>query len=219
MANSDWYPVGGSGGIPSDVLSSEVIGERGVKVDQNPRLILKGNNFDRLGVQSLDYRDDTISRGFAQYLDYEQLSIDVGAKTYVEVTTPVGFYIALIDREVLTDKERLFYKVYTDYSAVTTGTQLNIGNLRSNSAFPSGTTAFECSAPTTINQDSLISNVPVFGSTTSGNRSSGGISGDSLFRLIAPNTKLLFEWENQSNQSIYCKTMLAWLELPESVII
>lgn len=180
---------------------------------------ITGNTLNRVASQSLDYRDDVISRGFAQYLDYEQLSIGVGAKTYVEVTTPAGFYIAIIDREILTDKERLFYKVYTDYSAVTPATQLSIGNLRSNSAFPSGATAFECSAPTTINQDSLISNVPVFGSTTSGNRASGGISGDSLFRLIAPNTKLLFEWENQSSQAIYCKTMLAWLELPESVII
>lgn len=183
------------------------------------KAIIEGNNLNRLATQSLDYRDDIIAQGLAFYVDYEQLSIASGAKTYAQVTTPSDKYVALIDRELITDQERLFYKVYTSYDPVTLGVSIPIGNLRSDSAFTTGTTVNVCSTPASIDTSSIISNVPVFGAVGAGNRASGGISADALFRLVAPNTTVLYEWENQSNDPIYCKTMLAWFELPESAIM
>ena len=35
----------------------------------------------------------------------------------------------------------------------------------------------------------------------------------------APNSRLLFEWENKSADPIYVSTMLAWLEIPADTII
>lgn len=180
---------------------------------------IQGNNLNRLTVQNLNYRDDVVAQGITFYIDYEQLSIASSAKTYATVTTPVDKYVALIDREVLTDKERLFFKSYTGFTGGATGASIPIGNLRTNSPFSTAVIANELSTPTTIDQSTIISNVPVFGVVGSGNRSSGGISSDALFRLIAPNTTLLFEWDNQSSTATYCKTMLAWFELPESAII
>ena len=204
---------------PSDLLNSAVEGERRVKIEIDQRLVAQGNNLDRLYVQNLNYRDDVVAQGITFYIDYAQTSIASGTKTYATITTPSDKYVALIDREVLTDKERLFFKSYSSYTGGTIGAAIPIGNLRTDSPFSTGVTANVLSTPTTIDQTSLISNVPVFGALGNGNRASGGISADALFRLIAPNTTLLFEWENLSADAIYCKTMLAWFELPESAII
>lgn len=180
---------------------------------------LQGNNLNRFAVQNLDYRDDVVAQGVAFYIDYEQVAIASAAKTYATVTTPIDRYVALIDREVVTDQERLFFKSYSSFTGGTTGASIPVGNLRTNSPFATGVIASEITTPTTIDLNSIISNVPVFGEVGAGNRASGGISADALFRLIAPNTTLLFEWDNQSASDIYCKTMLAWFELPESAII
>lgn len=204
---------------PSDLLSSAVEGERRVKTEINPRLIAQGNNLDRLYVQNLDYRDDIIARGLGFFVDYHQTAVPANSKTYAQLTTPSDFYMAIIDREIITDKERAFYRVYGDYSAVTETTPIQISNLRTNSPFTTGATAFKCTTPTTINQASIISNVPIFGAPGSGNRSSGGINASGLFRLIEPDTTILFEWENATNSAMYIETQIAWFELPESAII
>lgn len=206
-------------GLPVDMFSSGAVGERRLKTELNDRMTLTGNNLDRLAVQNLDYRDDTVARGLAFYVDYEQAAIASGAKTYAVITTPSDKYVALIDREVLTDQERLFYRVFGSFTGGTLGATIPVKNLRTDSPFTSDVIANVSTAPATIDQTSIISTVPVFGSVGAGNRASGGIGADALFRLFAPNSTVLFEWENNSADPIYCKTMLAWFELPESAIL
>lgn len=214
--DNKWHPVGG---IPSDALDSEVIGERRIKVGLSDRIISQGNNLDRLLVQNLDYRDDVIAQGAGFFVDYHQTAIPANSKTYVQVQAPSDRYMAIIDREFITDKDRAFYRAFTSYSAVTETTEIPIQNLRTNSPLSSTTTVFQCTAPTTIDQTSIISNVPIFGTVGSGNRSSGGISASGLFRLIEPGLSILFEWENATNSTMYFETQIAWFELPESAII
>ncbi len=185
----------------------------------NSKLTAKGNNLDRLYVQNLNYRDDIVAQGGAFYIDYHQTAIAAATKTYVQVHTPIDRYVALIDRELVTDKERAFYRVFTTYGSVTEGASIPVKSLRSNSPFTSGLTAFECTAPATIDQTSIVSNVAIFGSVGAGNRASGGINARGLFRLFQPNTTLLFEYENASVDPVYFSSMFAWFELPESAIL
>lgn len=183
------------------------------------KLVSKGNNLDRLYTQNLNYRDDVISQGLAFYIDYHQSALTNGTKSYAQVTTPSDKYVILVDRELTTDKERLFFRTYETYSAVTESTDITVKNLRLDSPFSTGTTIKVCTTPTTITQSSILTNLPIFGAVGNGNRSSGGIKANELFRVYPPNTKLLLEWENASADPVYVATMMAWFEIPESAII
>lgn len=183
------------------------------------RLISEGNTQDRLLTQSLNYRDDIISQGFTGYIDYHQSSIAEATKTYAQMTVPSDKYVVLIDREITTDKERSFFRSYTTYDTVTESTVIPVKNLRLSAPYAAETTVKVCTTPATIDQSSIVTNIPIFGTLGNGNRASGGINANALFRLFPPSAKILFEWENASASAIYMATMMAWFELPESAII
>lgn len=184
----------------------------------NSRLLAKGNSLDRLLTASLDYRDDAISRGLAHYIEYEQLSIPAAGKTYAEFTCPADKYIAIFYREVATNQEKLFYRVFSSYSTPTVGAAIPIKALRTDNPFPTSSTVNIVTGTTPV-QSSRVTNVPVFGVIDVGNRVSGDTESDSLFRLLAPGQKFLIEWENNSAAATYCQTTLTWLEIPASAVL
>lgn len=207
-------------GIPVDVITDEPVGDRGLKVKQDDRLLLKGNNFDRFAVQNLDYRDDTIARGMGYYVDYTQTALAANSKTYGIVTTPSDKYLALINRELVTDKERAFYRVYPTFGSVTTGNAITIRNLRTDSTINTGTTIFECTVAVEPDPADSSFNVPIFGAGGGGPVSaSGGIQAGGAFRLIQPNSQILIEWENATSETMYFHTVLEWLEIDENAIL
>ena len=185
----------------------------------------QNKNLARMKVQSLDYRDELTSLGFGFYATWEQSDevggapVPSGGKLYAEFTSPSDKYFALSFREVVTNKERVFYRVYTNYGAATAGDNIRIGNLKPNSAVQTG------SAFTTVtNQPDLtnavrVTNVPIFGTVNAGNRANGSLDADTVFRLIPPNTSFLLEFDNQSNEASYAQVELVWAEIPQELIL
>lgn len=124
------------------------------------RILEKGNNLDRILTASLDYRDDAIARGLAHYIEYEQLSIPAGSKTYAEFTCPADRYIAIFYRQVVTNQEKLFYRVFSSYSTPTIGAAIPIKALRTDNPFPASSTVNIVTGTTPV-QSSRVTNVPV----------------------------------------------------------
>jgi hypothetical protein len=194
------YPLGGKGGIVSDLMTSDIEGLR------------------RLKTQTLNYRDDLISRGYGFYL-FHEATIPTATKRYLEFTTPSDRYFALNFRQITTDKERLFYRVYTNYSGVTASTSVRIGNLKPGSSVVGGSTYTEATGTPDLSSAIAVTILPIFGQVNAGNRASGSLLGDSVFRLIPPDTSFLIELDNQSADAIYVNTELVWAEIPQSLII
>lgn len=186
----------------------------------------ENKNLARLKTQSLNYRDELTALGFGFYATWEQSDeiggtpVPTGGKRYAEFTSPSDKYFALSFREVVTNKERVFYRVYTGYPAVTTGAAIRIGNLKPNSGVVTGST-FELVNETTIDLSGAtrVTNVPLFGAVGSGNRASGSLDADTVFRLIPPNTPFLLELDNQSAQDCYAQVELVWAEIPQELIL
>lgn len=180
----------------------------------------------RLKTQSLSYRDELTSLGFGFYATWEHSDevggspVPAGGKRYAQFTSPPDKYFALSFREVITNKERIFYRVYTGYPAVTLGAPIRIGNLKAGSAVVTGS-AFNFVNETTIDLSGAtrVTNVPVFGEVNAGNRATGSLDADTVFRLIPPNTSFLLEFNNESNEASYAQVELVWAEIPQELIL
>lgn len=211
----DFYTLPGT---PSDLLTSNEVGERRLKTDINPKTIIQGQTLDRIAVQALQYRDEAVVRGTVYYTYWENLSVGVGAKVYAKFTTPPDRYVGILFREVTTNKERVFYRVYTGFSNATTGVSISIGNLRSGTANVSTSQFKVVTTVPVLTSASVVTIVPIFGEVNSGNRASGSLSNNNVFRLIPPSTDFLIEIDNQSAEAAYVLTELNFLELPLIVV-
>lgn len=180
----------------------------------------------RLRTQSLDYRDELTALGFGFYSTWEHSDevggtpVPSGEKRYAQFTSPSDRYFALSFREVITNKERFFYRVYTNYPAVTLGESIRIGNLKAGSGVVTGS-SFKFVNETVIDLSGAtrVTNVPVFGEVNAGNRSKGSLDADTVFRLIQPNTSFLLEFDNQSTSETYAQVELVWAEIPQELIL
>lgn len=176
--------------------------------------------------QALDYRDDLIARGYGFYSTWEHSDevggnpVPAGAKRYAEFTTPPDRYFALSFREVVVNKERVFYRVYTNYPTVTAGAPIRIGNLKAGSERVTGST-FNFINETTIDLSSAtrVTNVPLFGDVNAGNRASGSLDADTIFRFVPPATSFLLEINNQSVDSCYAQVELVWAEISAAAVV
>lgn len=192
----------------------------------NRMVIPSSDGNARLGVQGLDYRDDLVGRGYGFYSTWEHSDevggtpVPAGGKRYAEFTSPPNKYFALSFREVITNKERMFYRVYTGYPAVTLGASIRIGNLKAGSAVTSGS-SFNFVNETVIDLSGAtrVTNVPVFGEVNAGNRATGSLDADTVFRLVPPNASFLLEFNNESAEAAYAQVELVWAEIPENLII
>ena len=192
----------------------------------NRMAIPSANGGVRIGAQCLDYRDDLVGRGYGFYATWEH-SDEVGGdpvpsdgKRYAQFISPSDKYFALSFREVITNKERFFYRVYTNYPTVTLGASIRIGNLKAGSSVVTES-SFDFVNETVIDLSGAtrVTNVPVFGEVNAGNRSKGSLDADTVFRLIPPNTPFLLEFDNQSASETYAQVELVWAEIPKNLII
>lgn len=183
----------------------------------------------RQGVQSLDYRDDLVARGYGFFTFWERSDeiggnpVPIGGNAYAYFTTPPDRYVLLSYRLVTTNQERIFYRVYTNVepTQLTFGDDIRIGKLKYDSAITTGCT-FKEVTNTTVDLTGAIKvvNVPVFGATGSAAKNnSGDLSPDSVFRTLPPNSEFLLVVENESELASYVQIDLVWAELNETLIL
>lgn len=173
----------------------------------------------RLKVQSIQIGQSLILRGFGYYFEWRTPALAVGAKAYVRVIVPAGHWMLIDYREVISNKEEVFYKVYVpgQYVVNTVGAVIPLRNLRNDSA--SNTTACRVVTLTTPpTTDSQIITVPVFGAVGAGNRESGEVSNDNIFRALGPGSEFLLEISNNSLEASYIQVNLVVGLLPEALI-
>lgn len=182
------------------------------------RAILYGNTIDRIATQALNYRDDAISRGLGYY-SYNNQTIAAGAKTWARFICPADKYVVLIARQIITDNVGLRYRAYTAWSGGTVDAAIPIKNLRNDTAYPSTTQINVITGTPTPTAGTDVTNLPVYGAEAAGNRVSGGTDSADTFRLLAPNSSFLIEWENTSATANDVFTQFTWFELSTQVIL
>lgn len=184
--------------------------------DMVTNFFLKG--FRRLKVQTLTLIQDFIVDGAGASIEWINTSIAAGGKVYAEFEIPAGFYVAIDSREVVTDKDRLFYRVYTTYGAVTNVSAVPINRLRNDGPlFPQ--MMYVTTAPGVApDPTTAILTVPVFGAEGAGNRLSGDVSSESVFRLLAPGSKFLLEISNDSIEACYAQLNLVIGLIPANLV-
>lgn len=181
------------------------------------RSILYGNTIDRLATQALDYRDDAIARGLGYY-SYNRQDVAASAKTHVRFQCPAERYVVLLGREIVTNNTHVEYRTYSAWTGGTVGASIPIRNLRSDTSFATESSInYIAGATPTAGTD--VTNFPVYGSEGAGNRVSGGSDSSQTFRLLAPGSSFLIEWENLSASSVNIFTQYTWFELSPQVII
>lgn len=207
------YPLNGNAQVLL-VLSTD----KATPYGSTQRMTLQGRNLDRLATQSLNYRDDAISRGLGYYA-YANQSIANGAKTYARFVCPTDRYVVLLGREIITDNTKLLYRTYTEFTGGTVGATIPIKPLRPDTIYPTGSAINFMTAPTpTVGTD--VTNFPLYGTAGTGNRVGGGSDATDTFRLLPPNSTFLIEWENASaTGAINVFTQYTWFELPSNVIL
>lgn len=183
--------------------------------------LLSANNKTRLVVQSLDFTNDAIARGYGYFTEWEQTDEAGGdpvpaatGKRFAIFTTPADKYMALGFREVTTNQERGFYRVYNQLFGAVAGAAIPINKLKPNSPQTTGCTLTLATGATGMTTAARVTNVPIFGTTSVGGNSSGGVIPDTVYRLLPPDTQFLLEFTNNSANAAYMKVDLAWLELP-----
>ena len=182
------------------------------------RTIIDGNTLDRVAVQALQYRDDAVVRGSAFYTYWETPSVPASGKVYAKFVVPSNRFVGILFREVTTDKERVFYRVYINFTNATAGANIRRGNLRSQS-INSSTSQFNVVTSTPdLTGATAVTILPLFGAIGAGNRASGSLTNNNVFRLLPPNSEFLVEIDNQSAEACYSLVELNGLELPEIVI-
>lgn len=178
--------------------SSLTVGVGGI----HPMLIVKRPGPDaRLKTETLAANQQYIVDGFGFYLQLIASSVAAGSKAFFEITVPTGLYLALNHREVITDKERVFYRLYTSgaYSGFTPVTGYDAYNLRSDAATSTvADIAFSGTFVTPPTQSDAVVVIPVFGAEGVGGRATGNLSSDLTFRAWAPDTSAVIEIHNES---------------------
>lgn len=172
----------------------------------------------RLKVESSGSADEYVLQGRGYYSEWIETSIAQNASVYSRFIVPAGFYLNLAFREITTNKEELFYRVYPATSATidTVGNAIDVRNLRTDKPDLAG--AFNLVTLTAAPTGNPDITIPVFGSETTGNRSSGNTATEVISRLIAPGSELILELENGSGSAIHAQASFVFILIPESEI-
>lgn len=181
-----------------------------------PSNLIDGN---RLLVNQRSSAINGIVKGRGYNCVWIEESLASGAKSYAQFTVPAGFYMSLDFREVTTDKERVFYRVYGSYPAVTESTLIPARNMRSDGPAVVSEPMYRCSTPSpAVDPNNAIVRVPVFGEPAGGGKASGDVSTDNIFRLLHPTAKFLLELENASTQAAFIDLTLIFRFIPEAEV-
>lgn len=172
---------------------------------------------DRIKTEQLSITQQYIVNGWGWYFETDYPTLAAGARAYLEFTVPANVYMALDYRQIITDKERVFYYVYPfgSYGTTTPTAALNIRNLRNDvtvaarSDLVNSVTVSPAPDP-----NNAVIHIPIFGSVGSGNRANGDIETDNIFRLLAPGSKFLVEVYNASATACYINISLVFGLIP-----
>ena len=164
------------------------------------------------------------SRDFREYLStlalngvcYESAwtvsTITAGNQVYAEITTHPTKYTLYNYRELTSDKDRLFFTNYTDYTLTSTDDAVKVFSLKLDSPYTSGV-VFNEVTPNTIDPASQGAIVPIFGDPSGGSKSTGNDKADSAIRIIPPNSRFLVCLGNQSSNDCFAQLVLRWCEV------
>lgn len=187
--------------------------------DQASRAILYGNTLDRIASQALDYRDDAVARGLGYYA-YNNQAIPASSKTYARFVVPADKYVVLVAREIITDEIKLYYRTYTVWTGGVVGASIPVRALRNDTIYPPSSTINLITGAPTPTPGTDVTNFPIYGGSGVGGRVAGSTEYADTFRLLAPNSTFLIEWENASGSSVMnVFTQYTWFELSPQVII
>lgn len=86
----------------------------------------------RLSTESLSAAKQIILDGLGWYFEWVNPTIPAGGKVFCEVTVPPDYYMLLESREIITDRERVFYRLYPSdaYTNFTPTSGVSARNLR-----------------------------------------------------------------------------------------
>lgn len=165
------------------------------------------------------YRCDiSYDDAFANMGDFDAKVAGGGTK-YLEFQCSPTRWTALTFRDFITEKEKGYYRVFVGHTGVTYGTKTAVtGNLRVGA--PAAEAVIREVTAATINNPTLnrVTNLPIYGASEAGNRSSGDSQAASSLRLIAPNSKFLLVFQNGFNQPSAMQLSLRWGEIPAQYI-
>lgn len=158
-----------------------------------------------------------IGTAIAKGLAYEAIFIDAavpsGAKRYFRAVTSPNKFIIIFNREMVTDRERMFYRSYTSFSGGTLGDPLTIRAMRLDSLVAAETVANIYTVAPSFDPASLFVEDPLFSAVGAGSRSGGSTNTEIDYRIIPPNQEFLIELENQATTDAYLKVRLKFAEV------
>ena len=159
-----------------------------------------------------DYLSTLAFNGLCYESAWNVETITAGTAVYAEITTSPTKYTLYNYREVMSDKDRLFFTNFTDYTLTSVDDAVTVYSLKLDTAYPSQV-VFNNVTPNTINQQSKGAVVPVFGDPSGGSKSTGNAKEDGAIRIIPPNSKFLICLDNQSTNDCYAQLVLRWCEV------
>jgi len=185
---AQWHPLGGSGGLPSNMVNTQ------------------DERYWRLEVQTLDVGQDFIINGIAFSLNWIERGITTAEMSrYAKFDVPEGFKLAIDYRLFNPSGDNMWYFVYPQ-GTYTLGAEIantaqrfvKMLNLRDDSPLPFD--GAKLTAVTTLPTrfvDSII-DLPQWGvaSSSSGNKSEGGLSPDNTFLMLSGGQQFLLEIYN-----------------------
>lgn len=165
-----------------------------------------------------------IPTGVRQYLsmaglEYEFRWIDTSvsalSSVYIRAKTSPDKYTLFNARKLIMDQSRGFYRAFTGFTGGgPTGPPINITPIRLDTAVPSAGIVELFSAPTSIDQSTKATEIPLFGVLGQGNQpSEGDRSGDADLLIIPPDQTFLIEFQNASASASYFQANLRWFEV------
>lgn len=153
--------------------------------------------------------------------DFEWIepAIPAGQSAYLRITNTGDKYVIVNFRELQTDQERVFFRIYTSVTASTdNGDPLTVNNRRGDATTQSVTTVQPVTGPT-FDATSRILNKPIFGTPNTGNQPrTGDLRGASGVRVLPPGFDVLLEAENQSDNAVYFYAQFKQFEVKASTM-
>ena len=158
----------------------------------------KANLTSLMGPDSLGALPSLTMLGAEYEFEWYEAAVPAAGKVYLKVTTPANKYTVVNYREIRMDQTRGFYRQYRTFSGGTVARTITPVKMRGDGTVNSSTLLQVVTAPT-VTTVAAFSAIPLWGAKGVGNRpQGGGLSLQGAMRIIAPNTSVLLEFENNS---------------------
>lgn len=190
-----------STGFPQDLLSTTPYGTR------------------RMQTQNLDFRDLIVSRGHTFVSEFE-FTIPTSQSNFLYFKNNTTDYIAVLNRKITTNRERLDYTVYGDFSLSGNSTgDVRTRNLKGDSQVGQPFDFETYNANQVSGLGNILTVEPIFGAEGGFFSSSNGIiSGDATYRLLPPESEFVVELANGSSTAIDGQLAYVFALVPAAII-